>query len=78
MNIGLQPEFAIIDTGTSFIVFSETDFDVLSKFIAKLSKLKCEIDDRYHLFRCAELTKEVYPILKFTLCLHSRPILLYP
>lgn len=52
MNIGLQTQIAIIDSGTSFIVFNEEDFEILRKFIAKLSKLKCEVDTEYHLLKC--------------------------
>jgi hypothetical protein len=53
MNIGFKTEIAIIDSGTSFIVFNLDDFEVFKKFIAKLTKLSCELDENYNLLKCS-------------------------
>ncbi|KAL4511932.1 hypothetical protein ABPG72_012777 [Tetrahymena utriculariae] len=78
IDLHFQSKQAIIDSGTSFIVFNGNDFKILVKFFKKLKKLNCEIDEQYNLLRCLATDESVYPIFKFTLCEQSRHILIYP
>lgn len=78
MNIGMKPEIALIDTGSSFIVLNEADFAVFRVYLGKLNKLKCVLDERYGLMKCESQKVEAFPTFKVVLCAQSRPILVSP
>lgn len=73
-----EAKHAIVDSGTSFIVFNNHDFEILVNFFKKMKKFACEIDEKYDLLKCEIIDYSVYPIFKFYLCEQSRPLLIYP
>lgn len=78
MDIHLKTDIAIVDTGTSFIVFDHREYEEIKKFFIKLKKLDCGIDETYNLIKCSSTNHSVYPTFKIVLCQNSRPILINP